>query len=1113
MLRDFVKQNCCVCVKKEVKDNPPTEDINEATLIRSNFHGLVRFCFIQRRLLISSILLTDNNGSRSVFVRSNAFKVDCPPQNPKHNIPAFRSYVSLQVKVSGQVTQIAKTPSDLRQVCAKRRDESDLFSLKNGRCRYPFEKQFGQLGFGKLQLHEVREKSTEGRRGSRVTVASDSKVYLNCPDDPGGSSGGISARGGRDTKDFDRVGRSIRKSKDLPKLKSRIFEDSVESQEISFYIGNNSEDETTYEHVSYDSFGSDTDSDYYQVDEIELRHNVTNTPLPPEPATEANGFDKITKNISRFKKNFSRDISKSLRRLSKRIYQTNVNDMEKPDHKSLSAINSSDPIKESSKIDLNETSKSDSILTRIKRSVSMSTVSVISLTNYFETQNVPNQRRSTFYLTDPINFDDYSKGINIGSASSEQSINQSSSKSRITRPKLPPPPVPTKEFENKSAISEKELPIITDLEKTCTRRSSWYATYDAEEGYKPSDYSKTLPSKNKQMSERAKERIRPTSKLSIFDPTNNNNNNNNQAFSNVIDELNVKLNKTNNRLSSANTNSADENDSNYNTQSVYSLSSNDSKKDDSSVTYSKNDTTFLDDEPLYQFYNAALLDSTYDDLPSDIESDIYEDVEEMNENYVSSSVIDQSDDQALTSQTMTFSRSLWCEIPQVVNSTVLSTLSSQQKKLQEAKFEIITSEASYLHSLNVLLNHFETSFKQSNIVNEKDLDVVFGRIKDVRACSKKILQDLEKCWQKNILLDGLCDLIQRHAEENFQVYIPYCENQIIISETLNRLKENPDFSNFLAQLESSPTCQFLSLYSFLMLPMQRITRWPLLVDAILKRLSESDPEYLTCQYALATMNKIVSQCNEAARKKEQEIELKQISESMEFDKDVPYVNIDKQGRVLVKSGSVVCYQPRNEDTRMTFGKRFSKITFHLFLFCDFFLVAKKKSETTFAVLHHCPRNLIELRSVDMFPALMKKDAQDKHLLYLSILENQNGKIVEFLLSSSSESEKERWIEAFTPPKSENPDETLYECWDCPQVTALHDYNASQPDELSLSRGDVINVLRKMNDGWYHGERLRDGKMGWFPANHTVEIVNPHVRARNIKQRHRLLTFSENYLKR
>lgn len=69
-----------------------------------------------------------------------------------------------------------------------------------------------------------------------------------------------------------------------------------------------------------------------------------------------------------------------------------------------------------------------------------------------------------------------------------------------------------------------------------------------------------------------------------------------------------------------------------------------------------------------------------------------------------------------------------------------------------------------------------------------------------------------------------------------------------------------------------------------------------------------------------------------------------------------------------------------------------------------------------------------------------------------------------LFSCNSESDKERWIEALTPRKSEDPDETVYECWDCPQVAAVHSYTASQPDELNLNKGDVINVTRKMADG-------------------------------------------------
>lgn len=52
----------------------------------------------------------------------------------------------------------------------------------------------------------------------------------------------------------------------------------------------------------------------------------------------------------------------------------------------------------------------------------------------------------------------------------------------------------------------------------------------------------------------------------------------------------------------------------------------------------------------------------------------------------------------------------------------------------------------------------------------------------------------------------------------------------------------------------------------------------------------------------------------------------------------------------------------------------------------------------------------------------------------------------------------------SPPISSNPDETLYNEWDCPQVYAEHPYIAIQPDELSLQSGDIVKVLTKMNDG-------------------------------------------------
>lgn len=56
------------------------------------------------------------------------------------------------------------------------------------------------------------------------------------------------------------------------------------------------------------------------------------------------------------------------------------------------------------------------------------------------------------------------------------------------------------------------------------------------------------------------------------------------------------------------------------------------------------------------------------------------------------------------------------------------------------------------------------------------------------------------------------------------------------------------------------------------------------------------------------------------------------------------------------------------------------------------------------------------------------------------------------------------MQAVAPPTSEVPGEAVYESWDCPQVVTVHSYTTVQPDELSLQKGDIINVLRKMTDG-------------------------------------------------
>ncbi|CAG5011630.1 unnamed protein product [Parnassius apollo] len=508
-------------------------------------------------------------------------------------------------------------------------------------------------------------------------------------------------------------------------------------------------------------------------------------------------------------------------------------------------------------------------------------------------------------------------------------------------------------------------------------------------------------------------------------------------------------------------------------------------------------------EPLYQFYNAAKVESTCRES-GDSDSDGYE----------AGAAPARPSAMALVAPRGP-ARTLWCEVPEVLNSAVLSSLAPAQKRLQEAKFEVLTSEASYLNSLNVLEAHFisHPAFRDPQVLPPEDWEALFGSILPVRRCSQLLMGELEKCWQENILLQDICDIVRRHAEARFHVYVKYCEQQAAMVRTLQRLRARPSFAAALHRLEAHPACQSLSLHSFLLLPMQRVTRLPLLLDAVLRSLQPADREHDACVLALATLNHFVSQCNEGARNTERIEEMFRLAKAIEFPpqvRDPPLLGPAcsrrdrKPVRWLVRSGEVTHLIWKADELKLTFGKKFHKVQLYLFLFNDLLVITKKKGEESFAAVDWCARSLLETCGGEAAPPAAK------HALLLTLLENRDARTVEMLVSCASETEVRRWGEALSPPEA-RAGEAVYAGWDCPQVAALHAYTPAQPDELPLAEGDVVNVTRKTQEGWYYGERTRDGEAGWFPGSYTVEIASAHVRARNLRQRYRLLALSGTYL--
>ncbi|XP_044579012.1 uncharacterized protein LOC123261466 isoform X2 [Cotesia glomerata] len=509
-------------------------------------------------------------------------------------------------------------------------------------------------------------------------------------------------------------------------------------------------------------------------------------------------------------------------------------------------------------------------------------------------------------------------------------------------------------------------------------------------------------------------------------------------------------------------------------------------------TVSVDDYNILSEEPLYQFYAASTFRGAFQS-----DSDSYGDAED---SLPSASELGKPG-----------CRTLWCQTPQVIKSGLLEQLTSDEKKLQEAKFEIITSEASYLNSLRVLVNEFLINHELVyEALSATDREKLFGSVPSVLIASERLLAELESVWRADPMLKGLPEVLLKHAERCSKIYTDYCSNQVSIDLTLKELrsKKSSKFVETVTRIESHPACQSLSLHSFLMLPMQRVTRLPLLADAVLSKLSTEHEERLDWEKVLSVLGRVVTECNEGARVAGRQIEMASLAKKIEYTTKVP--SIDLRDRYLVRSGPVtqILAKPGTEYV-LTFRKKFHKTPLYLLLLTDHLLIAKLKSnnqDEVYSVIDSCKRSLIALEKVpDDSPFA------GRHAMILTLLDNYCSRHVEYILSCQNSTERERWLDAVSPPKPNLVGETLYETWDCPQVMALYSYTPVQPDELSLQPGDVINVLRKMADGWNLGEKLVGGEQGWFPGNYTKEVASEHVRAKNLRQRHRLLALSESLL--
>ncbi|XP_036204695.1 rho guanine nucleotide exchange factor 26 isoform X2 [Myotis myotis] len=495
-------------------------------------------------------------------------------------------------------------------------------------------------------------------------------------------------------------------------------------------------------------------------------------------------------------------------------------------------------------------------------------------------------------------------------------------------------------------------------------------------------------------------------------------------------------------------------------------------------------------------------------------------------------------------------RSTWSQLSAVKRNGLSQTVSQEERKRQEAIFEVISSEHSYLLSLEILIRMFKNSKELSDTMTKTESHHLFSNITDVCEASKKFFTELEARHQNNIFIDDISDIVEKHTASTFDPYVKYCTNEVYQQRTLQKLlATNPSFKEVLSRIESHEDCRNLPMISFLILPMQRVTRLPLLMDTICQKTPKDSPKYEVCKRAL---KELVRLCNEGARKMERTEMMYTINSQLEFKiKPFPLVS---SSRWLVKRGELTAYV---EDT-VLFSKRTSKQQVYFFLFNDVLIITKKKSEESYNVNDYSLRDQLLVESCDneeltsspgknSSTMLYSRQNSASHLFTLTVLSNHANEKVEMLLGAETQnatclkpgitpahrllsysvwrlgvtsdapslrrsitgqpflSERARWITALGHSSGKQPPDRT----SLTQVEIIRSFTAKQPDELSLQVADVVLIYQRVSDGWYEGERLRDGERGWFPMECAKEITCQATIDKNVERMGRLLGLETN----
>lgn len=270
--------------------------------------------------------------------------------------------------------------------------------------------------------------------------------------------------------------------------------------------------------------------------------------------------------------------------------------------------------------------------------------------------------------------------------------------------------------------------------------------------------------------------------------------------------------------------------------------------------------------------------------------------------------------------------------PGCADLQALDTMQPVERKRQGYIHELIQTEERYMDDLQLVIEVFQKRMAESGFLTEAEMALIFVNWKELIMSNTKLLKALrvrKKTGGEKMPVEMMGDILAAELS-HMQAYIRFCSCQLNGAALLQqKTDEDADFKEFLKKLASDPRCKGMPLSSFLLKPMQRITRYPLLIRSILENTPQSHVDHSSLKLALERAEELCSQVNEGVREKENSDRLEWIQ---------AHVQCEGLAEQLIFNSLTNCLGPRKLLYSGKLYKTKSNKELHGFLFNDFLLL-------------------------------------------------------------------------------------------------------------------------------------------------------------------------------